>query len=113
MKFNLLSIMKVVSETLKHSKEYEAHYKEIFKEPVCGFNEEKSIRAFLDPGNSRFVKIQIKADAAQERDLVDILEEVTAAVNDALDQYDTLCEKMAPDSIKKLESEYSEKQDKA
>jgi DNA-binding protein YbaB len=108
MKFNVMAIVKAVLDTSKHSKEYEAQYREITKEPLCGYNKDESVRALIDPKDGRFVKIQIKADAAKDREIVDILEEATAAVNDALNRYDKLWADIAPDSIKKLESEFSE-----
>lgn len=108
MKFNFLAVMKAVSETWKHSGEYEAQLRERTKEPLCGYNKDESVRAFIDPKDGRFIKIQIKADAAKDRDIMDILEEATAAVNDALNRYDRLWADIAPDSVKKLESEFSD-----
>ncbi|MGV8119079.1 MAG: YbaB/EbfC family nucleoid-associated protein [Candidatus Xenobiia bacterium LiM19] len=103
MRFNPFSLMKAISETMKNSKELESHYREMTKEPLCGYNGDRNIRAFLDPNSGRFTKIQIKPSAEEGKEIVDILEEVTAAVNDALGKADELWEKLTPDSVKKVD----------
>ncbi len=103
MKFNPFSLMKAISETVKNSKELESHYRDMTKEPLCGYNGDRNIRAFLDPNSGRFTKIQIKPSAAEGKEIVDILEEVMVAANDALDRADELWEKLTPDSLKKVD----------
>jgi len=103
MKFNPFSLMKAISETMKNSKELEAQHREMTKEPLCGYNEDRNVRAFLDPNSGRFTKIQVKQGAVEGKEVVDILDEVTAAANDALDRADELWEKLTPGALRKVD----------
>ena len=103
MKFNPLSLLKAVSETLSHSKEYEEKMKEMTKEPIQGFNETGTVCASFDSNTCRFTRIDVKTKELEGRDLVEVFEEITAAVNDALSRADELWEKMTPDAVRKID----------
>ncbi|MDQ7826531.1 MAG: hypothetical protein RDV48_27260 [Candidatus Eremiobacteraeota bacterium] len=106
MKFNILGIMKAVSDTMAHSKEHAAECEALMKEPVIGYNGAQNVRAIIDPKSSRFTRFEIRTQDFTGKDLVEILGEITISANDALEKLEHLWDRLEPESVKKLGKEF-------
>jgi DNA-binding protein YbaB len=103
MKFNTMSLMKAVTDVLGNQKKIAERCKEVTKEPLQGYNEARTVRALYDLNRCRLLKIDIKESEVVDKDWVDVLEQVTLAVNNALDKADEVWEQLSPGSLKSLD----------